>query len=395
MENKHYLFWGRLISTFGDSLYGVAIMWYIYHVTKDAFITGVASSMLVAPMVLSVFMGPIIDHFNRKKLMLYSQLLQMVLMLLITLFLYLNLMSIPLLILGCFVVGMLEIFEGNAEHAMSPMIMDENELVKFNSWIQTGILIVSSLSKAICIFIVLTYGIESIFLINFITFVFASILFFKIKYSHKDNGEFNKQVYKQSIKEGLEYFKKYKLIWIAFPTMIANFTGAMSNAILPAFTDLKGGPLAYGYYLTVSIIFAAIASFITPKLSKMDLNQKLTFAPIFTAIFLISTAYFDNFVVSIIFYGLSSVPIVIMNISMGTYIQTEVANNILSRVGTIMGAICTLVMPVGALIGGWLAKTYSPVIPFYITAVGFMILGVIFLYRIKSGNKIIEISKTI
>ncbi|ULG74541.1 MFS transporter [Macrococcus brunensis] len=394
MRSKDYLLTGRLISCFGDSLYSIAIMWYVFEKTKDPLITGIASSVLMLPMVLSVFAGPLIDHFNRKKLMLGTQIIQMLLMATITVLFLLNLMPLPLLIFSFFVIGMLEIFEGNAEHALAPMIMSEDELIKFNSVVVTGNLIISSVAKAICVFIILSLGIESIYIINFITFVFACLMFVKVKYKHSEQGSFSKQQYKHSILEGITYFKQYGLIWLAIPAMIANFTGAMSQAILPAFTFEKGGELAYGYFLTASVIFGAFGSLITPKLKNIDINLQITVAPIFSGLFIFSSVLFENYFDSMLFYGLSALPLVIMNIGTSTYIQTHVDNKVLSRVGTILSAICTAVMPIGALLGGWLGRIFNPDISIYITSLGFFFLGILFLSRRMRGKPVIAIQKT-
>lgn len=393
MKSKDYLLIGRLISCFGDSLYSVAIMWYVFEVTKDSLITGLASSILMLPMVFSVFAGPIIDYFNRKYLMLTAQFAQMILMATIALLFYFELMSLSLLIFSFFIIGMLEIFEGNAEHALSPTIMNEKELVRFNSIVVTGNLLISSIAKAVCVFIILSAGIESIYIINFITFLFAVLLFFKVKYKHEAQGAFSPKKYKKSIVEGINYFKRFGLIWLAFPAMIANFTGAMSQAILPAFTYEIGGDHAYGYFLTSSVIFGAIASLLTPKLKNIDINLKIIIAPLLSGLFIFLSAHFDYYYLSIIMYGLCALPLVIMNISTSTYIQTHVDNQILSRVGTIINAICTVVMPVGAILGGWLGKATSPEVPLYITALGFFILGLIFMIRISRGKDVIAIPK--
>ncbi|WJP97878.1 MFS transporter [Macrococcus bovicus] len=393
MRSKDFLLAGRLISCFGDSLYSVAIMWYVFEVTRDSLITGLASSILMLPMVLSVFAGPIIDHFNRKHLMLLAQFIQMILMATITILFYFELMPLPLLIFSFFIIGMLEIFEGNAEHALSPTIMNEEELVRFNSIVVTGNLLISSIAKAFCIFIILSTSIESIYIINFFTFLFAVLLFSKVKYKHREQGALNLKMYHQSIVEGISYFKRFGLIWLAFPAMIANFTSAMSQAVLPAFTYEKGGDSAYGYFLTSLVIFGAIGSLLTPKLKNIDINLKIIIAPLLSGLFIFLSANFNHYFLSMLMYGLSALPLVIMNITTSTYIQTHVDNHILSRVGTILSAICTIVMPFGALFGGWLGKTTRPEFPLYMTALGFFVLALIFLSRKLMGKNVIAISK--
>ena len=55
------------ISTFTTSLFTVLILWVSISETKSAIVTGITSAMLVAPLVLSILMGAIIDRLRNKK----------------------------------------------------------------------------------------------------------------------------------------------------------------------------------------------------------------------------------------------------------------------------------------------------------------------------------------
>ncbi|MCE4957320.1 MFS transporter [Macrococcoides caseolyticum] len=394
MSNKNYLLIGRLISTFGDSIYSVAIMWYIFDITKDAFVTSITSAIIFTPGILSAFAGPIIDHFNRKKMMLIAQTSQFVIMIIIAIMFYLDLMPIAWLLFSLFLLGLIEIIEANSESSISPLVMHKDELIGYNSFVSTGSTIISVIAKLVTVWIVMKAGIESVYLLNAITFLIAVLFFYKVKYQHIDNGEFNTAVYKESIIDGWKYFVGNKLFLFTLPAMIANFTGSMTNAILPAFTFSRGGDYAYGYYLTASVVFALIGSLITPKFKDIDINKILMISPFISGVCMILTAVFSNLYVSVFVYGLVTLPIMILNISMFTYIQKMVDNKVLARVGTIMNALCMLAMPVGSLLGGVIAKQFGVDLPIYISGIGFMSLTVIFLYLQSKDGKIDVQKKT-
>ena len=56
------------LSTFTTSLFTVLILWIAISETKSAFITGITSAILVAPLILSIIVGAIIDKARNKKL---------------------------------------------------------------------------------------------------------------------------------------------------------------------------------------------------------------------------------------------------------------------------------------------------------------------------------------
>lgn len=394
MSNKNYLLTGRLISTLGDSIYSVAIMWYIFDVTKDAFITSVTSAIIFTPGILSAFAGPVIDHFNRKKMMLIAQIIQLFIMIFIAVMFYLNLMPISVLLFSLFILGLIEVVEGNAESALSPLVMEEDELIGYNSFVSTGSTMIGVIAKLITVWLVMKAGIESVYFLNAATFFLAVLLFSKIKYNHIDNGVFNTEIYKTSITDGWRYFVGNKLFLFTLPAMIANFTGSLTNAILPAFTYSRGGDYAYGYYLTVSVVFALIGSLITPKFKDVDINKILMISPLISGVCMVLTAVASNYYASIFFYGLITLPIMVLNISMFTYIQKMVDNKVLARVGTIMNALCMVAMPVGSLLGGVVAKQFGVDVPIYISGIGFMSLTIVFLLLQRKGGKI-DIQKTV
>lgn len=394
MSNKNYLLTGRLISTLGDSIYSVAIMWYIFDVTKDAFITSVTSAIIFTPGILSAFAGPVIDHFNRKKMMLIAQIMQLFIMIFIAVMFYLNLMPISVLLFSLFILGLIEVVEGNTESALSPLVMKEDELIGYNSFVSTGSTMIGVIAKLITVWLVMKAGIESVYFLNAATFFLAVLLFSKIKYNHIDNGVFNTEIYKTSITDGWKYFVGNKLFLFTLPAMIANFTGSMTNAILPAFTYSRGGDYAYGYYLTASVVFALIGSLITPKFKDVDINKILMISPLISGVCMVLTAVASNYYASIFFYGLITLPIMVLNISMFTYIQKMVDNKVLARVGTIMNALCMVAMPVGSLLGGVVAKQFGVDVPIYISGIGFMSLTIVFLLLQRKGGKI-DIQKTV
>lgn len=56
------LLFGRLVTNAGDSLYSIAAMWLVHDLTHSTVYTGIASSLLLLPLVLQFISGPIVDR---------------------------------------------------------------------------------------------------------------------------------------------------------------------------------------------------------------------------------------------------------------------------------------------------------------------------------------------
>ena len=79
LSNRSFsLLWGgQLVSQSGDFIFDVAAIWYVLRLTGDPFKVGVAVATILLP---AIFIGPIagvyLDRFNRRDVMLASNLVQ-------------------------------------------------------------------------------------------------------------------------------------------------------------------------------------------------------------------------------------------------------------------------------------------------------------------------------
>ena len=55
------------LSTFATSIFTILILWIAISETKSALVTGITSAMLVAPLILSILFGAIVDRAASKK----------------------------------------------------------------------------------------------------------------------------------------------------------------------------------------------------------------------------------------------------------------------------------------------------------------------------------------
>ena len=165
-RNSALLFGGRLLSNIGDSLYQVAVIWYIFTLTENTFYTGVATAVVMIPKILNVLFGPVIERMNKSRVLVHSQFIQFVLMLMIPLALYLGYESVYLVITIMFLVSFLENIEGTAEIALMPTVVVREHRGKFNSRIGVGLQLIDLSMKGLFATAILLFGIEQIYLFN-------------------------------------------------------------------------------------------------------------------------------------------------------------------------------------------------------------------------------------
>src|SRR4030042_3672447 len=87
---KFFVLWSsQAFSIFGSSVVGFALAWYLAKETGSATVLSMAMlANLLPQVVLGPFIGPFIDRWNRKKILIYSDLVTALLTLVLVVLFY-------------------------------------------------------------------------------------------------------------------------------------------------------------------------------------------------------------------------------------------------------------------------------------------------------------------
>ena len=135
-KNKNFsiLLFGRLITNFGDSIYSIAILSLIYTLTKSTFYSGITLFLISFTSILQIFISPIISKFDVKKFLIISQLIQAIILLVITYLIFINKLHITTLIIFIVCISFINQIVYPIQLGLLPKIVKQQELVKANSW---------------------------------------------------------------------------------------------------------------------------------------------------------------------------------------------------------------------------------------------------------------------
>jgi MFS family permease len=366
-----YMFFGRFVTNLGDSLYFVAAMWLVFDLTNDPLFSGIAAALILVPQSFQFLVGPLVDKWPLRKIMVHTQLIQFLLVLTIPLAHYVNILNVWLVITVMVLAVTVEQFVYPAHYAAMPKILKKDELVSGNSLLtfsqQGSDFILTGLSGLIIIYI----GAVNIYLIDSITFLLAAFLFNKVKLNEETtpqpqgtNEAFslknNLQSYKSELSEGFKLIKDSFIPKILIPILIANFLFGMLNAILPAYSNFRGGEAFYGYFLAAMAVGMLLGSLVAPKVEQYSFGKIMM-----TSFFLLSGFWFisgwiGNSILSVIFFGVAVIPLGVTNVLIFSLFQTIIPEDILGRAESIISSITSLSLPIGAFLGGYLASILGP-----------------------------------
>jgi len=129
---KFFVFFAsQAFSIFGSQVVLFALAWYLTKATGSATILSTAVLLALIPqIVLGPFIGPLIDRWNRKKIMIYSDLVTMLLTLVLVILFYTNSIQvwhIYLVMIGRAISGT---FQGPAMQASFATIVPEQHMAR-------------------------------------------------------------------------------------------------------------------------------------------------------------------------------------------------------------------------------------------------------------------------
>jgi MFS family permease len=213
---------GQLISIFGDRINTVALVAIVFGVTESftagalAFVVATLPNLLLSPIA-----GTFVDRWDRKEVLVVSDILRAALVLLIPLAVIVNLLLAYVLI---FLVTAVSIFFRPARVAILPQIVEEDELVTANSAMWIGETAADILGYAIAGLLVaaLKTALPLAFWLDAVTYLASAILLATMVVRPVDRGELEKAAadrdtlgFLGQMREGFRFLRRE-------PTLLAN-----------------------------------------------------------------------------------------------------------------------------------------------------------------------------
>jgi MFS family permease len=375
LSNRPFsLLWaGQLVSQSGDFIFDVAAIWYVLQLTGDPFKVGVAVATILLP---AIFIGPIagvyLDRFNRRDVMLASNLVQAAVAGMIGVLYSLGSLSFLVLLVMLFVLNSGAQFVRPAVTAMVPGITEEEDLSTANSLFSLSTSVNKVAGYGIGGVIVLALGVAVPFYYDSLTFLFAAAMLSLIT---RSLGSIPKGVsestslnsypisFREKFVQGLRFIRGSKfLIQLVIVGLVVNFFGVGIFALLAPYAKnvIVGNAGTYGAILTTYSVGAVIGSVLVGKLQLRNYVGKMLFAGVIGQGFVIvgiglTTVLFLALALSFAIGVLQTM----VNVPMTVLVQTKVPADMLARVFTSLVALLTIVAPVSIALAGSLATSIS------------------------------------
>ena len=390
-KNKNFsiLLFGRLITNFGDSIYSIATLTLIYSLTKSTFYSGITLFLISFTAILQIFISPIISKFDVKKFLIISQLIQAIILLVITYLIFINKLHITTLIIFIVCISFINQIVYPIQLGLLPKIVKQQDLVKANSLFSIAYQGSDALFNSIGGFIIAIFGSIYAFIINSLTFFINSVLFIFLSSDLSKNEKTitTQENYLSKLSNGIKIWNTPLLKPLLIGIIIINFSTSSLLTILPEYSETS---YFYGILLSASGLGILIGAFLSNK--KILQNIKLgtlyiTFAfgvaVSWGALSILNNNSITNKIINFLLFLIGWILIGILNTYSQTMIQCIVNKDKLDVAMSTMIGLSIAFSPLGALIAGILSIKYNTKIIIIITSL--LILS-IFLFWLFNNN---------
>lgn len=394
-STNFFLLWqGQLVSALGDSIYEIALTFWILYKTGSPGLMGALMATALLPKVLiSPFAGVIVDRTDRRKMILLMDFIRGLCITFVGIAAIFGFLEIWMAFVAGIILGTCAAFFNPAVTSTIPDVVPSSQIVQASanlSMVRAISQILGPSSGGVLFHLV---GAPILFLCNGISYIVSFILtiFMKIPKSTNQDQKYN---FWNDMKDGVTYIWNMKglrdLIVLAG---ISNFFSTISIVLLaPMFKNSANlGEVKYGIAIAIFTL-GMLAGMVYTSVFRIKPENKsmvLTISGILSGLFFSTAVMMNGFALmtSLLFIG--GVFSAIVNVLIESTIQLTVIQEMRGKVSSIKGTLTMGLAPVGMLIGGVLGE-FFPIK--YIVLAGFIAMSVLFipLFFMKSFKIFIQ-----
>ena len=398
-SNIKLLLLGRAVSLFGNTIYLIVLPLYILNITQNLKLTGIFFAAVNLPTtIISIFIGTIIEKYNKKNIILICDFLTS--MLYFILFLYFkNFSSLTFLFLISLLINIISKFFEIASKVLFSEINTVETLEKYNalqSFIENTIMIIG---PVIGTYLFATFDFNLILIIVSLGYFLSFLQELFIKYEKNLNLSIEKTNFLEDFKEGISYIRSNKIIFNFFIlVMFLNFFIANNDEIINPGILIKKYQISeklfgfsvacYGLGSVVAGIFIYYNNkfkFLKKLKSLFILNSSLMCLGGLLSIILFKYNHYIYFTIFIFFQFLIGMITTFVNVPLISSFQRNVEIEYQSRFFSILSFFSGGLVPLGILYAGYLSSYIGADVTYMINNVAIIIIVCLVFNNIKEA----------
>ena len=378
----------------GDGLMAAAAPLLAISLTKDTVLIALSGAMYLLPwLFFAIAIGTLVDRIDRRRTLFGVAIFRALVGIAMAVLIATGAINIYLLLLATFLIGTADVFNDTALQSLIPTILDKEKIERGNSRFQISDTVLQQFIGVPVGSVLFVLAAFVPFGLNALGFVIAAIMIVLIPRKHIAKLEVaaDRPGFRAQLMEGVRFlWNDKKILRLVVVTALIGFGFNIAGATMVLFlTDTLQVPKAsYGLVLLVGGVGALIGALLAPRASKrFGRGTVLALSISFTGIFELLMGFSPNVLVYVLVSFGGGFAIAGWNVLLMSVYHSLIPNEVFGRVHGTRRTLVWGLMPIGAYIGGLVAKLDLR-LPFYIGG-GFSvaIALVSFAFIVRLGNQ--------
>lgn len=361
---KYIIFWlSQTVSQLGSSMTSFALILWVYMQNGSAMEVSLMTFFNYIPFIIvSLFSGAFVDRYSKKKIMVIADTVAGLGTIAVLILYIRNSLQVYHIYLVNFVIGITNAFQGPAIAVVTGKIISKEKISRASGFVSFSNNLNMVLAPVLASAIFLVSGLNGILVIDLLSFLFAVlIVVFEIDIVEEKLQISHKQSIIAECKEGYHFLKKNDLVWIIIITLaVINFFSRLTyeNILSPMILARSGNDSVTLGIVNAAMGMAGIIGGIlvaSGKFSKRSIQM-------------IYLSAIGSFLLGDLLMGLgtnvwiwsfagmaASFPIPFIEAGQNKILYECVPEQLQGRVFAIRNVIQFSTIPIGILLGGFLA----------------------------------------
>ena len=398
---------GQISSLFGSEIIGYIMGWYMAIEHGSPFLLAMAMFVQFAPrIIISPIAGVLADRYNRKKIILFSDMTQAIITAAVAVMYLFGFPSNWELGIVYTFIGLRSVCQSiqrPAVGAVLPSIAPADKLSRLNGLLSLSNGVISLVGPLIALAFLKIPFVETfdVLWIDVITFLiaFAFLIRIPIPNAKRENKLENdppqgrkKSKFIQDFKEGVLVTKEIQgipalILIFAFANFLITPVNTLNELLLIQKHDAGIDQMAFiSLFFSSGIIIGSILASVIKKWNHQTFWMNITVVGLFSGVIIVALAPYQTYWVFALGGFITTFGIPIFGTIINTTLQLVIPNNKMGRFSGFIGAIMSIVTPIGYLISGSLAE-FTGIAPLFIGASGLAILIILLIWMTSNiGN---------
>jgi MFS family permease len=364
LDGRYWRLWGAVASSnLGDGLVSLAFPWLASLLTRDPMaIAGVALATRLPWLLFSLQAGVLGDRLDRRRLMISANTVRALVAGATTAAVAFDVITLPVLYLAAFLLGMCEVVFDNTSQAILPAIVPRDRLERANGTIMGAQMVIADFIARPLSGAIVGITLSLPFAIDAVTAGISAALIASIPGSFRTGGPAGdgtaapKVRMRTEIAEGLSWLWSHRLLrTLAIALGIMNGTAAATFATYVLFAQeiLLLDGLGFGILLASGSVGGLAGSLLAPNVTaRLRSGATLLTTIVVPIVGFGATAVTSNAVVVGAAFAAFTFTAVLWNVVTVSLRQTMIPDAILGRVNSVYRFLGWGAMPIGTLLGG-------------------------------------------